>query len=101
MSDEVRLRADHYLKFAEQDLDSDSRYGPDRLIDLQRLYNLTQRAIGDALRVNPLQSPTNDLGTILHSVKPQASGDYNDARVVPNQHRSGLLGEVFITMISL
>lgn len=80
MSDEVRLRADHYLKFAEQDLDSDSRYSPDRLIDLQRLYNLTQRAIGDALRVNPLQSPTNDFGTILSSVRTQASDDYNDAR---------------------
>ena len=80
MSDEVRLRADHYLKFAEQDLDGDSRYSPDRLIDLQRLYNLTQRAIGDALRVNPLQSPTNDFGTTLRSVRTQGSDDYNDAR---------------------
>jgi hypothetical protein len=80
MSDEVRLRADHYLKFAEQDLDSDSRYSPDRVIDLQRLYNLTQRAIGDALRVNPLQSPTSDSGTILRSVRTQASDDSNDAR---------------------
>lgn len=56
MGDAVRSSADSYLSYAEKYVMHQIIRGSGSIIEeIQQRYNRTQRAVGDALRINPLR----------------------------------------------